>query len=255
MIRPWMGVLAVVVGFAALPCSAMAQDTTGPTINLVTPAENAAYTLGQPVNASYACSDEASAVVECAGTVANGTAVNTSTPGTYTFTVNARDAANNTSTLARTFTVSQSTTDPGDVGGTAPATLQLTLGQAAAFSPFLPGQARDYTTTMAATVLSSAADATLSVADAGAQNTGHLVNGTYFLPRVLEVGAAHAGQPVTSTAPVGGIAAPTNVLTWDGPTTNEVITLSFKQSIAATDSLRTGAYAKTLTFTLSTTNP
>ena len=45
------------------------------------------------------------------------------------------------------------------------------------------------------------------------------------------------------------------MLTWDGPTTNEVITLSFKQSIAATDSLRTGAYAKTLTFTLSTTNP
>ena len=40
------------------------------------------------------------------------------------------------------------------------------------------------------------------------------------------------------------------MLTWDGPTTNEVITLTFKQSIAATDALRTGPYAKTLTFTL-----
>ena len=31
--------------------------------------------------------------------------------------------------------------------------------------------------------------------------------------------------------------------------------VGFKQSIAATDALRTGSYAKTLTFTLSTTNP
>ena len=36
---------------------------------------------------------------------------------------------------------------------------------------------------------------------------------------------------------------------------NEVATINFKQSIAATDALRTGAYSKTLTFTLSTTTP
>jgi hypothetical protein len=33
------------------------------------------------------------------------------------------------------------------------------------------------------------------------------------------------------------------------------VTLAFKQPIAATDALRTGSYAKMLTFTLSTTNP
>ena len=33
------------------------------------------------------------------------------------------------------------------------------------------------------------------------------------------------------------------------------MTLGFKQSIAATDALRTGAYSKTLTYTLSTTTP
>ena len=32
-------------------------------------------------------------------------------------------------------------------------------------------------------------------------------------------------------------------------------TSNFKQDIAATDALRTGSYSKTLTFTLSTTNP
>jgi hypothetical protein len=33
------------------------------------------------------------------------------------------------------------------------------------------------------------------------------------------------------------------------------VTLGFKQSIGANEPLRTGTYAKTLTFTLSTTNP
>ncbi len=31
--------------------------------------------------------------------------------------------------------------------------------------------------------------------------------------------------------------------------------MSFKQSIGGTEALRTGGYSKTLTFTLSTTNP
>jgi hypothetical protein len=43
-------------------------------------------------------------------------------------------------------------------------------------------------------------------------------------------------------------------VTFTGPV-NETVTLNFKQSIGATDALRTGSYAKTLTFTLSTTNP
>ena len=33
------------------------------------------------------------------------------------------------------------------------------------------------------------------------------------------------------------------------------MTIAFTQPIGATEPLRTGAYAKTLTFTLSTTNP
>ena len=36
---------------------------------------------------------------------------------------------------------------------------------------------------------------------------------------------------------------------------NDPVTINFKQSIGATDALRTGTYAKTLTFTLSTTTP
>ena len=36
---------------------------------------------------------------------------------------------------------------------------------------------------------------------------------------------------------------------------NDDVTIGFKQPIKANDALRTGSYAKTLTFTLSTTNP
>jgi hypothetical protein len=36
---------------------------------------------------------------------------------------------------------------------------------------------------------------------------------------------------------------------------NDVVAVGFRQKIAATDPLRTGAYSKTLTYTLSTTAP
>jgi hypothetical protein len=45
------------------------------------------------------------------------------------------------------------------------------------------------------------------------------------------------------------------VKTWSAPVSNDAATVTFKQAIAATDALRTGAYSKTLTFTLSTTMP
>jgi hypothetical protein len=249
-----MGVLAVVLGVAATPSVAMAQDSVAPTINIASPADGQSFTVGQPVNASYACTDDPGPVTECAGPVASGSALNTSQAGSFQFTVTARDQAGNMSTKTHNYTVVQQDTDPGDVGGDTPATLQLTLGAAPTFSPFLPGMTQSYTTTTTATVVSTAADATLSVADPSSQNTGHLVNGSYFLPSALEVGAAHAEQTVASTAPVGGSANPTSILTWNGPA-SEAITLMFKQNIAVADALRTGAYAKTLTFTLSTTNP
>ena len=39
------------------------------------------------------------------------------------------------------------------------------------------------------------------------------------------------------------------------PTVNDAVAITFKQLIKATDALRTGSYAKTLTFTLGTTAP
>ena len=55
-----------------------------------------------------------------------------------------------------------STEVPGDVGGTVPPTLSLSLGGRAGFGAFTPGVARDYSANVAATVTSSAGDATLT---------------------------------------------------------------------------------------------
>ena len=42
---------------------------------------------------------------------------------------------------------------------------------------------------------------------------------------------------------------------WNAPVSNDPVTIGFKQHISANEPLRTGAYTKTLTFTLSTTTP
>jgi len=140
------------------------------------------------------------------------------------------------------------TDDSGEVGGDVPATLSLTLGAPASFGAFTPGIGQTYTASTTATVTSSAGEATLSVADPSPQHTGHLVNGTLFLPRPLQ---AKAGDGALGNLGSG----PLSLHTYDGPVANDAVTLGFSQRIDADDALRTGAYSKTLTFTLSTTQP
>ena len=96
-----------------------------------------------------------------------------------------------------------------------PATLALTLGAPAQFGAFTPGVAKEYTATTTATVISTAGDATLSVADPSATNTGQLVNGTFALPQPLQ-----------------GLGI---VKTWTAPTSNESVPITFKQAIAANE--------------------
>ena len=78
------------------------------------------------------------------------------------------------------------------VGGTVPATLSVALGAPPAFGPFQPGVTRDYDASTTATVISTAGDATLSVADPSTNAPGHLVNGTFALPSALQAKASAA---------------------------------------------------------------
>ena len=84
---------------------------------------------------------------------------------------------------------------------------------------------------------------------------GHLVNGSFSLPQALTAKAASAAGSGRAFAPVGAATNPTTLLTYAGPVSNDAVTVSFQQAIGASDALRTGSYSKTLTFTLSTTNP
>ena len=104
---------------------------------------------------------------------------------------------------------------------------------------------------MTATVISTAGDATLSVADPSSTATGRLVNGAFALSEPLQARAnANAFAPLSTTA-----ASPLALLTYTGPVSNDPVSIGFRQHIGAGQALRTGAYSKTLTFTLSTTTP
>src|SRR5918994_3740238 len=129
------------------------------------------------------------------------------------------------------------------------------MGAPATFSPFTPGLQNDYFASTAANVISTAADATLSVADPSSNHTGHLVNGSFFLPEALQANAVRGTTSAGIYTPVGGSANPTTLFNWAAPASNDLLTVGFKQPVKANDALRTGTYSKTLTFTLSTTNP
>ncbi|HEX6026316.1 MAG TPA: M14 family zinc carboxypeptidase [Solirubrobacter sp.] len=143
----------------------------------------------------------------------------------------------------------------GEVSGTVPPTLSLSLGTPASFGAFTPGVDGTYDASTTANVISSAGDGLLSVSDPDPTNTGKLVNGSFTLAQPLQASASSAAGTGAAFAPVGGSANPTNVLTYSGPTSNDSVTLNFRQSIGRTEALRTGSYSKTLTFTLSTTQP
>lgn len=119
---------------------------------------------------------------------------------------------------------------PGAASGSVAATLALTLGAPPTFGAFTPGVERDYWATTTANVVSTAAEATLSVSD-----PGHLTNGTFSLPEPLRVTFSKSA--------------------WTAPVANDESIVTFQQHIGAGDALRTGVYAKALTFTLATSTP
>jgi hypothetical protein len=147
------------------------------------------------------------------------------------------------------------TSKDGSAGGTVPATLSLSLGAPASFGAFTAGLGKDYTAQMTANVISTAGNAALSVADPSSTATGHLVNGTFSLPSVLQAKGSSPLGTGGALADVGGSAAPTSLLSYANPASNDAVKVDFSQHISANDALRTGSYSKTLTFTLSTTAP
>jgi X-Pro dipeptidyl-peptidase len=249
--------MPVVGGYrAAVASGAFAADTVAPELHGL-PANIAMDTdsgTGRTVTytpPTATDNEDPAPVVECDPPSGANFAV-----GTTDVVCTATDASGNSTSASFTVTVRWVDEDDGDVDGEVPGTLSLTVGGgAASLGAFTPGVARDYLGSLSANVISTAESATLSVADPDSVAPGHLVNGTFALPAALQVNASSPAAGSSVFAPLGGTAAPTTLLTYAGPVSNDPVTLGFKQSIAATDALRTGTYSKTLTFTLSTTAP
>ena len=168
------------------------------------------------------------------------------------FTSNADAALNRVALVAKS---GNATNVSVPVGGDVNSQLSLSIPGMGAFGAFTPGVARDYTTSMIAEITTTSGDATLSVADPSSIAPGHLVNGAFVLAQPLKIRANNAANTGTAYTALNENNSPLNVLTYSGPTTNDRVTLGLQQSIGANETLRSGAYNKTLTFTLSTTTP
>jgi hypothetical protein len=109
-------------------------DKKPPTITLTAPADaTPLFTVNQTVLANYACVDGGSGLQTCAGPVANGAAIDT-TVGVHSFTVNASDNVNNSSSASHPYNVAfavcplYDSTTSKKAGSTVPIKLQLCDG-------------------------------------------------------------------------------------------------------------------------------
>ena len=134
-----------------------------------------------------------------------------------------------------------------------PSTLALAVNPLT-LPAFIPGVTQLYTGTTTATVTSSWPNAALSVydPDTNTTNNGRLIHagGASIIPRDMEVmNSTGAFQSIQNATQARTIA------TWATPVANTSTTITMRQQINNTDVLLSGEYAKTLTFSLSTTTP
>ncbi|HWK28954.1 MAG TPA: M14 family metallopeptidase [Solirubrobacter sp.] len=241
---------------SAVQSTSFLLDQTAPTVT-VNIADGAVYTQDQPVALTFSCADEegGSGLASCVGSAPTGSNLPTDTAGMQTLTITATDNVGNVTVKTISYRVLDAVNANGNASGTVAATLSLTLGAPASFGTFTPGVDGNYTATTSANVISTAGDAALTVADPATGTTGKLVNGTFTLAQAVQAQASSAGGTGGPLAAVGGLTNPTTLLAYDGPKSNDAVTITFKQTIGRTEALRTGAYSKTLTFTLSTLQP
>ncbi len=100
---------ATSTGGTATQSVTVKRDATLPTATVTTPVVNASYKQNQVVAASYVCGDARSGLASCVGSVANGSALDTSSVGTRTFSVTATDLAGNALTRTVSYTVTDAT--------------------------------------------------------------------------------------------------------------------------------------------------
>ena len=83
------------------------RDSAAPAIEITAPADGAHYAQGERVTARYTCADpgERSTVTGCDGPLAPGSALDTTSAGTFTFTVRTSDGLGNVDSRSVTYSV------------------------------------------------------------------------------------------------------------------------------------------------------
>jgi hypothetical protein len=161
--------------------------------------------------------------------------------------------------LASAGVASAASTITAPVGGSVSDTLGIVVtGGPGSLGTFIPGVAATYGTTMTVNVTSTAAATALTALDPSETSTGLLVNEPFALNSPLQVDATSSNASATSFGFLPLSSSPTSpitVLSYSAPVTSDPVTVGFQQPIAATDPLRTGTYAKTITLTLTETTP
>jgi HYR domain-containing protein len=226
---------------------------------------NGAWT-GSPTSYTYQWEDCNSSGASCAS-IAGATA------GEYTLneadlghTIRVVLVAHNASGVSAPATSEPSAVVEASVGIVVEGKVPFTQTLATTCSPvvlgsFLPGKTQEYHNTCGLKATSTAAESKLVAEDASATDTGHLVQAythgafkeTYELPEPLE------SKAISTQGGIGGaltsLVAPTTLLTYAKPFSEDEMTVTFNQKIGLHDHLHTGTYAKTITLTLSTTTP
>jgi hypothetical protein len=140
------------------------------------------------------------------------------------------------------------------VGADVPLVLGLSFSnQMVLFPAIVPGLSQVYDASVAATVTSTAGNATLSVFDSSQNPNGRLTNGSFALTSPLQVRATNQANPNSSFVPL--LATPTSLLSYNTWISNDPVTVTVRQAIGANEALLAGSYSKLVTFTLSTNTP
>ena len=232
-----------------------APEAEAPTITVTSPTSGQGFKLGSTAVADFSCGDNV-AVDSCTGTVADGETMTMESLGNKVFKVTAIDSAGNVTTKEVPYMVNSKDVQINSGGGSVDSALELKFSGPASFGAFTPGVAREYLTTAAPTITSTAGNVALTVHDPATSGVGRLINGPSTLTQALQVYLSNGtGSTAGPGGAVGGAAAPTAIATWAAPVTNREFTLQFRQLVNANENLRSGSYSKTLTFTLSTTAP
>ena len=201
--------------------------------------------------ADFACADNA-AIESCTGTVADGETMTKGSLGNKVFRVTAIDTAGNMTTTDVPYMVNSTSFDMNAGTGSVDTVLALATGTTPAnFGAFQVGVAREYLATAAPRITSTAGNVALTVQDNATTATGRLVNGTAALSQVLQV-YSNGGSGATAGpgGNVGGAAAPTALATWTAPGHQRCGQPDVPPEHHRTETLRSGTYGKTLTFTL-----